>query len=360
MFLVLRTALVAQSLSGRVTDTDSVPIAFANVVELSSTDSSFVCGAVTKEDGTFVLENVKSGDILRLSYAGYVTQYINYEGQTSLSVKMEENPSTLGEAVVKSSLPKTILKGEGMITNVVGTILEKTSDMDQLLSRIPGVSSKNGAIEVFGRGTPIVYINGRKVQNMTELQRLQPSDIQKVEVINNPGARYAANVKSIIRITTKKPQGEGFSLDSKTTFRVNDDERLSSKESLSMNYRKGGLDVNAFLLGDYMHGPDNKLIEQYTYLDDTWKQSTRTNQEYTQINPYARLGASYLFDNENSVGASFSYDRYARYGGEGTMEGASHKNSQLVESSIADYLARGRSSEYLVNAYYVGKVGNSA
>lgn len=98
-----------------------------------------------------------------------------------------------------------------------------------------------------------IYINGRKMQDQMELQRLQPNDIKKIEVINNPGARYDANVKSVIRITTKKPQGEGFSFDNKTTFRVNEDKRLSSYESFLTNYRKGGLDVNAFLYGAYSH-----------------------------------------------------------------------------------------------------------
>ena len=51
------------------------------------------------------------------------------------------------------------------------------------------------------------------MQDQMELQRLQPSDIKNIEVISNPGARYDASVKSVIRITTKKPQGEGFSFD---------------------------------------------------------------------------------------------------------------------------------------------------
>ena len=55
----------------------------------------------------------------------------------------------LGEVVVKRYLPKTILSGEGMLTTVEGSVLEKTSNMEQLLSRIPSVSAKDGQIEVF-------------------------------------------------------------------------------------------------------------------------------------------------------------------------------------------------------------------
>lgn len=348
---------IAQTLSGTVTDQSGVPMPFVNVVELSPADSAYVSGIVTQGDGTFVMENVKAGDILRISCIGYKTQYVGYEGQTSLTIQLAENAAVLGEAVVKSTLPKTVLRGEGMQTTVAGTILEKTSDMDHLLSRLPGVTAKDGAIEVFGRGTPVIYINGRKMLDATELQRLQPTDIQKVEVITNPGARYAANVKCVIRITTKKPQGEGFSLDTKTKLRVNEDWRLSSYETLSMNYRKGGLDLSAYFFGEYSHTPDNKQIDQYTYLSDTWKQTTKTNQEYTYINPYARLNLSYMFNAENSVGVCFGYDRYARAEGDGTMQATSLKNEELVETSAEDYFSPGRSSSYLVNAYYVGKIG---
>lgn len=219
MFLGLCPMLMAQNIQGVVTDTKGMPISFANVVELLQADSSFIKGTVSKEDGSFMLEGVKSGNVIRVSLIGYETQYINYTGQTTVTLKLQESTNMLGEVIVKSSLPKTVLRGEGMITNIEGSVLEKTSNMEQLLSRIPNVSAKDGQIEVFGRGTPVIFINGRKMQDQMDLQRLQPSNIKKIEVINNPGARYDASVKSVIRITTKKTQGEGFSFDNKTTFR---------------------------------------------------------------------------------------------------------------------------------------------
>lgn len=227
MFLGLCPMLMAQNIQGVVTDTKGMPISFANVVELAQADSSFVKGTVSKEDGSFMLEDIKTGNVIRVSIIGYETQYINYTGQTTVTLKLQESTNMLGEVVVKSSLPKTVLRGEGMITNIEGSVLEKTSNMEQLLSRIPNVSAKDGQIEVFGRGTPVIFINGRKMQDQMDLQRLQPSNIKKIEVINNPGARYDASVKSVIRITTKKTQGEGFSFDNKTTFSVNEEKRLS-------------------------------------------------------------------------------------------------------------------------------------
>lgn len=357
MFLCFCHTLAAQNVHGIVMDAAGMPMPFVNVVELSVADSSFVSGTISKDDGTFTLENVKNGDILRISLVGYETQCINYTGQTAVNVKLVESTATLDEVVVKSQLPRTVLHGEGMTTTVAGSVLEKTANMEQLLSRIPSVSAKDGQIEVFGRGAPTIYINGRIMQDQMELQRLQPNNIKKIEVISNPGARYGASVKSVIRITTKKPQGEGFSFDTKTNFGVNEDKRLSSYESLMANYRKGGLDVSAFLYGAYTHTPDNKLVQLYTYTTDTWRQAMDVCQEFTNVNPYARLGASYMLNENNNFGASFSYDRYAKSNGAGSQTFNTMRNGVAEESAVIDYTSPGQSTAYYANAYYVGKIG---
>lgn len=103
-----------------------------------------------------------------------------------------------------------------MMTTIVGSVLEKAGTMEHLLDRIPNVSAQNGNIKVFGRGEPIIYINGRQMRDRSELDRLSSDNIKSVEVISNPGARYAASTKAVIRITTKKIQGDGFGFDATT------------------------------------------------------------------------------------------------------------------------------------------------
>ena len=349
--------IMAQNIKGKIENTKGEPLAFVNVVLLTRGDSVFVKGAVSGEDGSFVIDSPCNDGIIKVSSIGYTTVFRDCRGEDMGVIRLSEDSWMLGEIVVRSQLPKTVLSGEGMTTTVSGSVLEKTANMEQLLSRIPSVSAKDGDIEVFGRGTPVIYINGRKMQDQMELQRLQPSDIKNIEVISNPGARYDASVKSVIRITTKKPQGEGFSFDNSTSFVINEDKRMSYYESFQGNYRKGGFDITGFLYGAYTHQPDNKRIQQYTYTSNTWLQNTKITQEYTNLNPYARLNASYMFDDENSIGASFSYDRYARKEGRGLQQAMSYCNDQLVETSRGDYFSPGHTSKYLANAYYVGKIG---
>lgn len=357
--LMAMTTVTAQSITGKIVDAEGEPLAFANVVLLSRQDSTFVKGAVSGENGQFSIDSECNGGILKVTSIGYKTVFKDCEGENAGVIAMEEDSKMLGEVVVKSHLPKITLNGEGMSTIVEGSVLEKTSDMSQLLSRIPSVSAKDGQVEVFGRGTPVIYINGRKMQDNMDLQRLQPSDIKKIEVINNPGVRYDANVKSVIRITTKKPQGEGFSFDNKTSVSVDEDKDVNCYELFSANYRKGGLDVSGFLYGAYTRTPDDKRIQLLSYLaTDTWRQTLDTEQKYKKLNPYARLGASYAFNENNSLGASVSYDRYAKNNSEGTQVFHTMQNDVLKESSGADYRSPGTSTAYYANAYYMGKIGS--
>ena len=82
-----------------------------------------------------------------------------------------------------------------------------------MLNHIPGVQGKDGAYSVFGKGTPSIYLNGRLVRDLSELERLGSENIARVEVLNNPGVQYDASVKAVIRIRTARPVCEGLGLD---------------------------------------------------------------------------------------------------------------------------------------------------
>ena len=116
------------------------------------------------------------------------------------------------EITVKASLPKTRMKGDAICTRVAGSVLEQAGTAEDVLSKVPGIVVKQGQIEVLGKGTPIYYINGRKVEDPIELQRLQSTEIKEVEVIRTPGAQYNADANAIVKIRTVKREGEGWGL----------------------------------------------------------------------------------------------------------------------------------------------------
>jgi len=250
---------------GKVVDEKGEPVAYANVAILAKADSTVLCGVTTAEDGTFNIVTEENDGIMMVAMLGYQTVYLApVDGAT---IRLAEDTAMLQGATVSAIMPKTQLTGEGLQTNIRGSVLENVGTADDVLARTPGIVKGQNGLEVIGRGTPQIYINGRRVTDASELQRLQSNEIQSVEVISNPGAQYDATVRSVVRIRTIKRQGDGFGLN--TT--VSDSQSLrrgdfnSPYANLNLNYRTGGLDIFAGV---------NYNNNHYLQLSDAEKETT--------------------------------------------------------------------------------------
>ena len=351
------TPMMAQDIKGKIVDEKGEPLAFANVVLLNRQDSAFVKGVVSGEDGHFAIDSACNNGIIKVTSVGYKTAWKDCTGENAGVIKMVANSKVLGEVVVKSSLPKTILKNGGMTTTVAGSVLEKAGTMEHLLDRIPNVSAQNGNINVFGRGEPIIYINGRQMRDRSELDRLSSDNIKSVEVIANPGARYAASTKAVIRITTKKILGDGFGFDATTEGSYDEKKNAGGYARLNLYYRRNGLELGAYAYGSKQSSPDEKDLQQMTYLDKTLNQQDRTRWKNKTETFSSRLNASYQFDNNNSLGASISFLRNPKLQTDGKTEGSVLRDEVLTETTTYISSEFGQNSNWSSNVYYVGKVG---
>ena len=351
------TPMMAQDIKGKIVDEKGEPLAFANVVLLNRQDSAFVKGVVSGEDGNFAIDSACNNGIIKVTSVGYKTAWKDCTGENAGVIKMVADSKVLGEVVVKSSLPKTILKNGGMTTTVAGSVLEKAGTMEHLLDRIPNVSAQNGNIKVFGRGEPIIYINGRQMRDRSELDRLSSNNIKSVEVISNPGARYAASTKAVIRITTKKIQGDGFGFDATTEGSYDEKKNTGGYARLNLYYRRNGLEFGAYAYSSKQSSPDEKDLQQMTYLDKTLNQQDRTRWKNKTETFSSRLNASYQFDDNNSLGASISFLRNPKLQTDGKTEGSVLRDEVLTETTTYISSEFGQNSNWSSNVYYVGKVG---
>lgn len=351
------TPMMAQDIKGKIVDEKGEPLAFANVVLLNRQDSAFVKGVVSGEDGHFAIDSACNNGIIKVTSVGYKTAWKDCTGENAGVIKMVADSKVLGEVVVKSSLPKTILKNGGMTTTVAGSVLEKAGTMEHLLDRIPNVSAQNGNIKVFGRGEPIIYINGRQMRDRSELDRLSSDNIKSVEVIANPGARYAASTKAVIRITTKKILGDGFGFDATTEGSYDEKKNAGGYARLNLYYRRNGLELGAYAYGSKQSSPDEKDLQQMTYLDKTLNQQDRTRWKNKTETFSSRLNASYQFDDNNSLGASISFLRNPKLQTDGKTEGSVLRDEVLTETNTSIRSEFGQNSNWSSNVYYVGKVG---
>ena len=351
------TPMMAQDIKGKIVDEKGEPLTFANVVLLNRQDSAFVKGVVSGEDGHFAINSACNNGIIKVTSVGYKTAWKDCTGENAGVIKMVADSKMLGEVVVKSLLPKTILKNGGMTTTVAGSVLEKAGTMEHLLDRIPNVSVQNGNITVFGRGEPIIYINGRQMRDRSELDRLSSDNIKSVEVIANPGARYAASTKAVIRITTKKIQGDGFGFDATTEGSYDEKKNAGGYARLNLYYRRNGLELGAYAYGSKQSSPDEKDLQQMTYLDKTLNQQDRTRWKNKTETFSSRLNASYQFDDNNSLGASISFLRNPKLQTDGKTEGSVLRDEVLTETTTYIRSEFGQNSNWSSNVYYVGKVG---
>ena len=357
LMMTATTFAKTPDVTGTVLDEKGEPMPFVNVVLLSLPDSAFVQGMMTDDQGHFQIHTLKNEGVLKVSSIGYETQYLNpIDG---LIVKMNEASMMLGEVVVKSQLPKTRVKGEAMRTTVEGTILEKAGTIADALSKVPSLEAKrDGAVKVLGRGEAEVYINGRKVQDVSELSRLRSDQIQHIDVIQNPGARYAASTKAVVRIQLKKAQGDGFSFQDNLTGIYQFGHTITN--NLDVNYRTGGFDITAsFWCGRYGH---TKMLQENFlsyYVGPEYITSLITQDGRSIWKGWSpQLQVNYMVNENHSFGAFYKYDRHPSTDFHDQFFTDGYENGILTEHSVSDVIQNDRFHKHIFNAYYNGKVGS--
>ncbi len=348
----------AQTICGKLVNEKNGPIVYANIVLLSLPDSAFVSGTISDEMGSFRLSKIEKGMLVRISSIGYSTIYKEVDGGDFNLIQMTPDAQLLGEVVVKGTLPTTRLKGDAMITGVTGTVLEQAGTAEMLLDKIPNVSAKDGAIKVFGRGTPVVYINGRKVRNNSELDQLASDNIKSVEVLNNPSARYDASVKAVIRIITKKAQGEGFGFgNSLVGFKHRYGESLYNQ--FNFNYREDKFDLTGMLTGGHYDNSQGAINTINVHAANHWSVSNDMSQQKNINHTLSgTLSMNYQFNPNHVMGVRYQLSRDPKIDLDGSALAEAYMDGVMYEQSDAHYDISGQFTTHDINAYYNGKVND--
>ena len=215
-----------KTVTGTVIDAAGIPVIGANVLVKGTTN-----GTITDIDGNFTLE-VSSGDVLEISYIGYVTQELPVGNKSQFNVTLAEDTQALDEVVVVGY--GTMRKSDvtGSIATAKGEELTKQqsfSALDNLRGKVSGVnifsnSSQPGAYSnrVIIRGiatinsssNPLYVVDGVVMENF---DLVNPNDIESMEVLKDASAAAiygARGANGVIMVTTKrgKKDGEGITV----------------------------------------------------------------------------------------------------------------------------------------------------
>lgn len=356
--LILAIISSAATFTGKVVDETNTPFAFANVVIINPTDSAFIAGTTTDNDGSFRITAQQTNVLVKISYIGYQTTYISATSNDLGTIQLNPEAALLNEVTVTASRPVYKLTTEGIKTDVENTLLSRVGNAKDVLQNLPGVQKKNNDIEVFGKGTPLIYINGREMRNKSELDQIKSEDIKSVELITNPGAKYKADVESVILIKTKRAQGDGFSFDSQTSYYQG--ETIDLALGLNWNYRHRGFDVFGSVWYNEDRWIQNDFMRFDVQADTTWILNERLNSKSLARSLYSSVGVNYVLNDNHSMGVRYDTKWYFKNRDQGDMTADIMANGEFYDHLVNTVEHNTKSNmPHTLNAYYNGQLGKT-
>ncbi|WP_394775394.1 TonB-dependent receptor domain-containing protein [Flavobacterium sp.] len=291
------------TLSGLIKDkTSKAPLPYINIVLKSARDQKFLFGTVTAEDGRFNLAAVPSGNyLLEITATGYKLKLQKvFVGTLSdfldlNTIDLEEDINALSEVVVTSKTAEISAKMDKKVFSVADNITQSGGSVLQSMQSLPGVTINDGKVQLRGNDKVMVLIDGKQTAltgfgNQSGLDNIPASAIEKIEIINNPSAKFDANGNAgIINIIYKKNKQEGLNgkvgissgygalWERKANLpSIRPQYQMTPKmnPSFSLNYRKNK--INAYVQADYLY---TETLNKNEFVTRTYDDGTIINQQ---------------------------------------------------------------------------------
>lgn len=291
------------TLSGLIKDkTTKSSLPYINVVLKTAKDQKMLFGTLTNEEGRFNLTNVATGNYtLEITAVGYKTKSQKiFVGTLSdfldlNTIELEEDINTLSEVVVTSKSSEVSAKMDKKVFSVSDNIAQSGGSVLQSMQNLPGVTLHEGKVQLRGNDKVMVLIDGKQTAltgfgNQSGLDNIPASAIEKIEIINNPSAKFDANGNAgIINIIYKKNKQEGLNgkigissgygalWERKANLpSIRPQYQMTPKinPSLSLNYRKEK--INTYLQADYLY---TETLNKNEFVTRTYDDGTIINQQ---------------------------------------------------------------------------------
>lgn len=358
----------AQSISGVTKDADGKPMAGVTITLLK--DSAIVKLAATKENGAYTFTGIKEGLYkVTASYVGHATATsapVTFSGTDVMvaDLQLTKASGDLKGVTVTATKPLVEMKADKMIVNVEGTINATGSDALELLRKSPGVQvDKDDNLSVSGKNGVQVYIDGRPTplagaDLAAYLKTMQSAQIEAIEIITNPSAKYeAAGNAGIINIRLKKNKAYGTNGSANAGYNVGVYSKYNT--GVSLNHRNKNINV----YGNYNYNNSknwSSLSVNRTILDTLFDQNSTI--VFDNLSHNFKAGADYTIDKKSSVGViingTFATPGMANSGGtEITYQPTKRVDRVLLANNTSD-MKRDNIS-YNFNYNYTGTKGKS-
>lgn len=245
----------SDEIKGIVLNASQVGVVYASVM-LFQNDSSLVNSAISRENGSFQLLNVKPGNytikIDHIEYESFTSQLFSItsnEKKILPTIVLQPAKNALDEVVITHKKALIEVKADKLIFNVASSPSASGTNGLDLLKKSPGVSlDMENNISLLGKGGVQIYINNvpsrlSGTDLATFLQSMTSDNIESIEIISNPSSKYEAEGNAgIINIRMKKNMALGFNGSATSSFTQGQYLRYSN--GISLNYGGEKLKTN--------------------------------------------------------------------------------------------------------------------
>ena len=334
LFVFSAVALLAQSatvtLSGTVKEAkNKASLPFVNTILLASTDSAFVTGAITSEEGLFTIAGVKAGNyLLKITSIGYQTSIRPVlVGQLSEflnlgTFELTEDVAQLNEVVVTAQQETIANTMDRKTFTVADNLTQAGGSALEAMKNLPGITvGDGGQVQLRGSSQVMVLIDGKQTAltgfgRQSGLDNIPASAIDRIEIINNPSAKFDANGNAgIINIIYKKEKKDGFNgkvglatgvgalWEKQANYpgiRPQYQNTPKINPSLSLNYRKNK--VNLFFQGDNLYTQTlnkNEFADRFYDTGEVIRQQLKRNRNTNIVT--GRAGIDWYVDPSNTI-----------------------------------------------------------
>jgi hypothetical protein len=301
----------SSTLKGVVQDQNNKPISFVTVMLLNSKDSTLVKGDVTDEKGQFQFDQLSNGNyILSSSNVGFQKHYsktitINENNKETIeNIVLKPNDKSLKEVKVLGKKPMIEVKADKTVFNVEQSINAAGTNALELLRKCPGVRvDKDDNVEMRGKSNVLIYIDGKPTYMDNKdlaamLKNMQSNDIESVELIANPSAKYDASGNAgIINIKLKK--NKKFGTNGNVSLGLAQGKYFKQNAGLSLNNRSKKINV----FGNYSinRGKDYNF-QNFDRTQNNFNYNFKSGNVSDGINQSVKAGVDYYINSKSVIG----------------------------------------------------------
>lgn len=311
-FLFSISSLSAQyQIQGQLTDADGQIIEFANIVLYQAEGDKLIKGVTTDVDGKFAIIDISEGNYylkaLMLGYNDFKSENFQLNADQpdfSISPKLEEEANTLNEVEVVAKVPLLEQRADRMVVNVAKSLTAVNGSMMDIMKKVPGMLVVNGKLSMPGSGSPTILIDGRSTQymDMQSLLREMPGDnIEKIEVIHQPGSEYeASGTGPIINIILKK--NKLYGTNGSVRFGIGKANRWRYNTGINLNIRQGKLNITGG--GGYSYNTYDEQLE-VDRIQDGVRYISYNDTPYDPKTYRGNIGLDYYLTEKQTIGIGF-------------------------------------------------------